>query len=96
MFPGAPETVQVFDLAWKILQPVRKGLIMLKGKNSRRNENRNLFGICNNFKCSSDGDLGFAKTNVATYQAIHWKTGFEIFFNVEGRLDLVRSILVNK
>jgi hypothetical protein len=84
------------DLDRVIFHPSLERLLMLKGKDGRRHENRDLLAVRDRAKGGADRYFSFAVTDVTADEAIHHAAGFEVAQDLIDGLELVGGFVERK
>ena len=69
-------------------------VIVLKGKNRRRHENRTLFSVGDTLEGRTKGDLCFAEAYIAAEKSVHGKRFFHIIFYFIYTAKLVLRLII--
>ena len=84
------------NIAWEIFETVAERIVVLKGKNGRRNKDCNLLAVRYSLECSPDCDLGLSEAHVSAHKPVHRATVFHIPLHSLDSLLLVRCILIHE
>ncbi len=96
LFGSRLKTVDIIYITWKIFQAFFKSTVMLVGKYGGWYQNGNLLAVAYSLKCCPDGNFGFTKPNITTYEPVHGMNAFHIFFNIGSALALIRCVFIHK
>ena len=86
---GENQTRHLGDVDPKRTEAFQSQFIMLPRQQSGRSKHRDLFAATDGLKSGAEGDLGFAKADVATKQTVHGFRFFHVFFDFVHRTLLV-------
>src|SRR5437879_11284028 len=89
----ATEAAQQFDAHGKGGKPFLEGFEMLKGKDRRRRENRDLLAIHHDFEGRAHRYFRFPVAHIAAEEPIHRLAFLPVLLDVADRRDLVRRLL---
>ena len=90
------EAAEHLDLEAKRGKALKERLVVLLGQNGRGAEHHDLAAGVHALKRRAQGNLGLAKTHVATQQAVHGLGRLHIGLNVGDGLQLVARLVVRK
>lgn len=95
-FFGRGETAEHFDSHGVVGHPLAEGLPMLLGEDGGGDEDGDLFAAHDGFEGGANGDLGFAKADIAAEESVHGLFEFHVAFDFLDGADLVGRFAVDE
>src|SRR5256886_2136004 len=89
LFALRSKPAEHFDPDRIIEHSLAENFEVLLREHGRRREDRDLPAVHHRFERRANRDFGFAETNVAANQSVHWSRTFHVDFRVDDRFHLV-------